>query len=241
MASLKVGVIIGSQRVLRSCPQVAQFALDVVKKYHVANPQPKFTAKFELVDIASYQLGIGDIADLPSKLDAANLPNAYHNSEKESWSSKIASCDAFIFVTPQYNWGMPAALKNALDHLFHEWGGKPAMVISYGGHGGTIGAAQLITVLSGMFVKVIKRPVCMKYDGRDMMVKAIKAEGLGLDAENADAPWSSYKTEIEGLWQDMSELMLEERKLPKTRADGLDELWLQTLEPARAIEAKQNN
>ena len=44
----------------------------------------------------------------------------------------------------QYNWGYPASLKNALDYLYHEWTGKPAGIISYGGHGGGKAAAQLL-------------------------------------------------------------------------------------------------
>lgn len=43
----------------------------------------------------------------------------------------------------QYNWGYPAALKNALDYLYHEWLGKPAVVITYGTRGGGKAAAQL--------------------------------------------------------------------------------------------------
>ena len=43
----------------------------------------------------------------------------------------------------QYNWGYPAALKNALDFLYKEWHNKPAGIISYGGHGGGKAAAQL--------------------------------------------------------------------------------------------------
>ena len=58
-----------------------------------------------------------------------------------------------MFVTPQYNWGYPAPLKNALDHLFKEWSGKPAMIVTYGGHGGVRCAAQLRQVLDGLDMK----------------------------------------------------------------------------------------
>ena len=43
---------------------------------------------------------------------------------------------ALMFVTPQYNWGYPASLKNAIDYLFREWNDKPAIVVSYGSRGG---------------------------------------------------------------------------------------------------------
>jgi len=58
-----------------------------------------------------------------------------------------------VFVTPQYNWGYPAALKNALDHLYSEWAGKPAMIVTYGGHGGGRCAAQLRQVLEGLHMQ----------------------------------------------------------------------------------------
>ena len=50
------------------------------------------------------------------------------------------------YILLQYNWGYPAALKNAIDYLYHEWKGKPAAIISYGGHGGGKAASQLAQV-----------------------------------------------------------------------------------------------
>lgn len=76
-------------------------------------------------------------------------------SHTRAWSRKVAGADAFVFVTPQYNWGYPAALKNAIDHLYQEWAGKPLMLVSYGGHGGDKCAAQLRQVAEG----VKSRPV----------------------------------------------------------------------------------
>ena len=55
-----------------------------------------------------------------------------------------------MFVFPQYNWGYPAPLKNALDHLYREWSGKPAMIVTYGGRGGARCAQQLQQVCEGL-------------------------------------------------------------------------------------------
>ena len=60
-----------------------------------------------------------------------------------------------MYVTPQYNWGYPAPLKNALDHLYGEWAGKPAMIVTYGGHGGGRCAEQLLQVLQGLKMKPV--------------------------------------------------------------------------------------
>jgi NAD(P)H-dependent FMN reductase len=53
-------------------------------------------------------------------------------------------------VFPQYNWGYPAVLKNALDFLYDEWKDKPATMVSYGTRGGNRGVAQLASVLQGL-------------------------------------------------------------------------------------------
>ena len=51
---------------------------------------------------------------------------------------------------PQYNWGYPAPLKNALDHVYAAWNGKPVAIVTYGGHGGGKCAAQLRQVSEGL-------------------------------------------------------------------------------------------
>ena len=63
--------------------------------------------------------------------------------------------DAFIFVTPQYNWSIPASLKNALDYLYYEWVGKPAGIVSYGSRGGGKAADHLKGVLEGLRMRVV--------------------------------------------------------------------------------------
>jgi NAD(P)H-dependent FMN reductase len=84
--------------------------------------------------------------------DEPGIPSRgdYALGHTRAWSRKISEGDAFVFVTPQYNWGYPAPLKNALDHLYKEWSGKPAMIVTYGGHGGGKCADQLRQVLAGM-------------------------------------------------------------------------------------------
>jgi NAD(P)H-dependent FMN reductase len=55
-----------------------------------------------------------------------------------------------VFVLPQYNWGYPAPLKNAVDFLYAEWSGKPASYVTYGTRGGNRGARQIREVLAGL-------------------------------------------------------------------------------------------
>src|SRR5256885_9771951 len=67
----------------------------------------------------------------------------YQPPHTKRWAAKIASLDAFVFVSPEYNHGIPAALKNAIDFLFAEWNHKAAGFVSYGGAGGARAVEQL--------------------------------------------------------------------------------------------------
>ena len=102
----------------------------------------------ELVDLRDWSLPMDDEPEMPHH-------RAYTNAHTEAWSAKVAAADAVVFVTPQYNWGYPAALKNALDHLYSEWGGKPAMIVTYGGHAGDKCAAQLEQVCLALHMQVV--------------------------------------------------------------------------------------
>ncbi|MGG7508761.1 NADPH-dependent FMN reductase [Plantibacter sp. YIM 135249] len=68
-----------------------------------------------------------------------------------AWSERVDSADAFLFVTPEYNYSYAPAVKNALDYLMHEWGRKPVGIASYGGvSAGTRGVVALRPVLQAL-------------------------------------------------------------------------------------------
>lgn len=125
----------GSVRPGRRCPQIAQWVIGIAKA--------SSTLKYELVDLADWRLPMDDEPDIPAR-------GNYTRRHTRAWSRKIAAAGAFVFVTPQYNWGYPAVLKNALDHLHKEWEGKPIVIVTYGGHGGGKCAAQLRQVTEGL-------------------------------------------------------------------------------------------
>lgn len=78
------------------------------------------------------QLAIGDLG-LPF-LDEEEHPSTgiYHQAHTRRWSATVEAADGFVIVTPEYNYGMPATLKNALDYLGPEWAWKPVGFVSYG-------------------------------------------------------------------------------------------------------------
>jgi NAD(P)H-dependent FMN reductase len=114
----RIAVITGSTRPGRNGEAVARWVEALARN--------RDDAQFELVDIADYKLPLLD-EPMPPRLRKYTKPHT------QAWSEKIASFDGFVFVTPEYNHGMPAALKNALDFLFHEWSDKAAGFVSYGG------------------------------------------------------------------------------------------------------------
>jgi NAD(P)H-dependent FMN reductase len=131
----KILVIIGSTRPRRICPQVAAWVAQVGRE--------TISEAFEVVDLKDWPLPMDDEPGLPASGD-------YAFEHTRAWSRKVSEGEAFVFVTPQYNWGYPAPLKNALDHLYKEWSEKPAMIVTYGGHGGGKCADQLRQVLNGL-------------------------------------------------------------------------------------------
>jgi NAD(P)H-dependent FMN reductase len=129
-------VIAGSVRPQRICVQVAEWVAAIGRE--------AMAAELELADLRDWPLPMDDEPEIP----AAGA--GYANEHTRAWSRKIAAAAGFVFVTPQYNWGYPAPLKNALDHLYAEWGGKPAMIVTYGGHGGDRCSRQLREVLTAL-------------------------------------------------------------------------------------------
>jgi multimeric flavodoxin WrbA len=104
-----------------------------------------------MLDLSNFPLPISPSGTtIPAKLALPLEENPYEDEEVNVWSRTMRGFDAYIFLTPQYNWSFPGSLKVVLDHLFHEWSGKPMMVISYGGHGGGKGSAHLKEVWKGL-------------------------------------------------------------------------------------------
>ncbi|MEV6965949.1 NAD(P)H-dependent oxidoreductase [Hamadaea sp. NPDC051192] len=89
-----------------------------------------------------------DLADLAlpflDEPDAAIDGKPYRHEHTRRWSAISAAADAYAIVTPEYNQGYPAALKNALDYLFYEWNDKPVAFVTYGMSSGGLRAAHML-------------------------------------------------------------------------------------------------
>jgi NAD(P)H-dependent FMN reductase len=96
------------------------------------------------VDLAAVDLPMMDEPDHPRL-------RQYRHQHTKDWSATIDAADAFVIVTPEYNHGYPAALKNAIDYLHEEWANKPVGFVSYGGvAAGTRAVQQLKPVVSAL-------------------------------------------------------------------------------------------
>lgn len=131
---LNIGIIIGSTREGRVGPQVAGWVYEQSKSIKDAN--------FEVVDIKSY-----DLPFLGTSKDLTNI---------KKWSEKIASFDAFIFVVSEYNHGIAASLKNAIDLLRDEWVNKAAGIVSYGSLGGARATEHLRGILGELQIADVR-------------------------------------------------------------------------------------
>jgi NAD(P)H-dependent FMN reductase len=114
----KLHVIICSTRPGRVGPVVADWF------YGVAVEHGEFDVV--LVDLATFNLPVYDEPNHPQRQD-------YQHQHTKAWSASVASADAFVFVTPEYNYGTPPSLLNALNYVYVEWNYKPAGFVSYGG------------------------------------------------------------------------------------------------------------
>ena len=111
---------------------------------------------------SGYETEFVEIAHLPlySQDSDENPPESY-----TAFREKIKSLDAVLFVTPEHNRSIPAALKNALDigsrpYGSNVWNGKPALIVSQspGNLAGFGANHHLRQVLAFLNMPVVQQP-----------------------------------------------------------------------------------
>jgi NAD(P)H-dependent FMN reductase len=143
---LRIAIVIGSTRPGRKADAVARWVHGVAAK--------RADAEFELVDIQDYELPLLD-EPVPPSLGKYSRPHT------KAWAAKIASFDGYVFVTPEYNHGVPGALKNAIDYLFREWNHKAAGFVSYGSAAGVRAVEQLRLIMGEIMVADVRAQVML--------------------------------------------------------------------------------
>src|ERR1700719_122064 len=126
-----ISVIVGSTRQGRFSEKPAQWILQRLKS--------RGDIETRLLDLREFPLPFFDQPVPPA------MPGRppYENEMVKKWTAEIARSDGFIFVTPEYNFGPPAVLKNALDWVYPEWNRKAVAFVSYGSALGARSVQQL--------------------------------------------------------------------------------------------------
>ncbi len=118
--NMTISVIIGSTRQGRFSEKPAQWILQQLHKRE------------------GIEARLLDLRDFPMPFFDQPLPPAmpgrppYEHEVVKKWTAQIGASDGFVFVTPEYNYGPSAVLKNAIDWVYPEWNRKAAAFVSYG-------------------------------------------------------------------------------------------------------------
>lgn len=172
-----IQVILGSTRQGRSGERVA--------RWFMSHADARTDLDVELVDLRDWPLPFFD-------QQAPPMMGRYSDPAQLRWAAQIARADGYVLVTPEYNHGYPAVLKNALDHLFAEWNGKPVGFVGYGGPGGGLRAVeQLRQVVVELEMVPMRQQVSIAY-----IYAAFDPEGRLLAPDGPDRQASGVLDEL---------------------------------------------
>lgn len=128
MASPRIAIIISSTRQARFGDKPARWVYDIASQ--------RSDMQVELIDLRDFPMPFFDEV-------ASNLYAPSQNEVAQRWQKKVAEFDGYIFITAEYNRGVPGVLKNAIDYAYPEWNRKAAAYVGYGGVGGARAVEQL--------------------------------------------------------------------------------------------------
>ncbi len=127
-----LAIVIASTRPTRVGPLVGRW-------FHERTVQ-RGIFEVDLVDLAEVNLPLFNEPKHPRL-------KQYKYAHTKAWSARVERADAFAFVTPEYNYGAPPSLVNAIDYLMHEWAYKPVGFVSYGGVAGGTRSVQMTKLI----------------------------------------------------------------------------------------------
>ncbi|EHK99654.1 Flavoprotein [Glarea lozoyensis ATCC 20868] len=182
----KLAIITGSTRTPRIGPHVVNIIKTLLESSTLPN-KPTLT----VLDIADFKLPVYDEIVIPANVPAKEQ-FAFEHSKK--WSAAVKPFDAYILLSPEYNSGPPGGLKNAIDYLYHEWIGKPVLIITYGLFGGLNASESLKTILTGMKLRVVPTRPALAFGGADfpeILAEMGPAGKDGVVGEKSREKWST--------------------------------------------------
>ena len=148
MSSPKIAIVLGSTRPGRLGPEVADWVTRLAKEREGAD--------YQLLDVDEFDL---DLLAEPTVPGAADRD--YDNEKTRRWSRAVDEFDGFVFVTPEYNHSVPAALKNAFDVLYPEWSDKPVAFVGYGADGAVRAVEHWRTIVANARMVAVRAQVAL--------------------------------------------------------------------------------
>jgi NAD(P)H-dependent FMN reductase len=161
MSKLKIGIVISTTRATRFGHKPAEWVKTIASE--------RSDMAVEILDLRDFPMPFFDEV-------ASNAWVPTTNEVAQRWQKKVAEFDGFVFVTAEYNHGIPAVLKNALDYAYPEWNKKAAAFVGYGAVGGSRAVEQLrlvavelqlATIRSGVYIQGADFMAALK-DGKDL-------------------------------------------------------------------------
>lgn len=175
---LNIIIISGSVRTGRQSHYVALY----LKNYIIENK----LAQAEILDLKELHFPL-----LEERIFNLEKPS----TEMKFFAEKILKSDAVIMVSPEYNSGVPASVKNAIDLIYQEWYRKPIglVTVSSGQFGGIHALTQLQTIFSK--VRAVLAPAYFPVpDVQDIF----KENGIVINKPTVDKRAANFLNEL--LW-----------------------------------------
>lgn len=154
---MRLALLLGSTRAGRFCDTIAEWAVGEISNYR----------EFDL-----------DVID-PAGLELPRIIEATDGPAVKALAQRIGEADAFVVISPEYNHGYPAALKDLIDSAYSEWNAKPVAFISYGGMAGGVRAVeQLRQVFAELHAVTVRDTVSFAnpWDSLDEAGKLARAD-----------------------------------------------------------------
>lgn len=170
---MKVAIIVGSTRQNRKTPRMARWVEAAARRLE--------GVEVDVLDLKDYDLPLID-EPMPPQAGGRQL-----GANVKRWNDAVAAADAYIIVTPEYNHGMPAVLKNALDLLDFQLVKKPVAIVSHGVVGGARSNEQVRLVVNSNLGAV---PISESVTVADWVENEFSEDGeaLGETAKRAEKP-----------------------------------------------------
>jgi NAD(P)H-dependent FMN reductase len=144
---MKIAIVVGSTRPGRKGSTVGRWVHD----HALQRDDVPWKVEFDLLELESFDLPLLEEPTVPAAAD-----REYETPQTRRWGEAVDSYDGFVFVTPEYNHGVPAAMKNALDVLGPEWAHKAVGFVSYGADGGVRAVEHWRTIVANVMMSDVR-------------------------------------------------------------------------------------